>query len=96
MRVTRFAGGRGHLDAESNETGSADVSRTGHVNVWNRVAAVCLFVVLTFAGALDVFALVTRQDEYQEFDRDGVTFAEMIKQDAFDEFLTLPAYEHLS
>jgi hypothetical protein len=23
-------------------------------------------------------------------------FAEMIKQDTFDEFLTLPAYEHLT
>ena len=39
-----------------------------------------LFVVLTLAGALDVFALVTSQGEYQEFDRDGVAFAEMIKQ----------------
>jgi preprotein translocase subunit Sss1 len=45
----------------------------------HRVLAVSLFVVLTFAGALDVFALVTSQGEYQEFDRDGVTFAEMIK-----------------
>jgi hypothetical protein len=49
-------------------------------NAWNRVLAGGLFVVLTFAGALDVFALVTGQGEYQEFDRDGVTFAEMIKQ----------------
>src|SRR5438067_9261603 len=48
--------------------------------VWNRIAAGVLFVVLTLAGALDVFALLTRQGEYQEFDRDGVTFAEMIKQ----------------
>jgi hypothetical protein len=35
---------------------------------------------LTLAGGLDIFALVTRQGEYQEFDRDGVTFAEMVKQ----------------
>ena len=47
---------------------------------WNRVLAGGLFVVLTLAGALDVFALITRQGEYQEFDRDGVAFAEMIKQ----------------
>ena len=46
----------------------------------NRVLAGTLFVVLTLAGALDVFALITRQGEYQEFDRDGATFAEMIKQ----------------
>ena len=35
---------------------------------------------LTLAGGLDVFALVTRQGEYQEFDRDGVAFAEIVKQ----------------
>ena len=48
--------------------------------IFNRVAAGSLFVLLTLAGGLDVFALVTRQGEYQEFDRPGVTFAEMIKQ----------------
>ena len=35
---------------------------------------------LTLAGGLDVFALVTGQGEYQEFDRNGLTFAEIIKQ----------------
>jgi len=49
-------------------------------NAWNRGLAASLFILLTLAGGLDVFALVTRQGEYQEFDRDGVTFAEMIKQ----------------
>jgi hypothetical protein len=44
------------------------------------VLAGALFVVLTLAGALDVFALMTSQGEYQEFDRNGVAFAEMIKQ----------------
>src|SRR5882762_8507864 len=47
---------------------------------WHRVLAAGLFVVLTLAGALDVFALITKQGEYQEFDHDGVIFAEMIKQ----------------
>jgi len=47
---------------------------------WQRQLAIDLFVVLTLAGGLDVFALVTSQGEYQEFDRDGVNFAEMIKQ----------------
>jgi hypothetical protein len=46
----------------------------------NRVLAAALFVVLTLAGGLDVFALLTQQGEYQEFDRDGVNFAELIKQ----------------
>lgn len=49
-------------------------------NIPQRVCAGALFVMLTLAGGLDVFALVTRQGEYQEFDRDGVTFAEIVKQ----------------
>ncbi len=56
------------------------LARLWEGKTWNRVLAGGLFVVLTFAGALDVFALVTSQGEYQEFDRDGVMFAEMIKQ----------------
>jgi hypothetical protein len=48
--------------------------------VTNRVMAVGLFVMLTLAGALDVFVLLSRQGEYQEFDRDGVAFAEIVKQ----------------
>jgi len=48
--------------------------------VGKRVLAASLFVLLTLAGALDVFPLLTGQGEYQEFDRDGVTFAEVIKQ----------------
>lgn len=46
----------------------------------HRVLAAVLLVMLTLAGGLDVFALLTRQGEYQEFDRDGVSFAEMVKQ----------------
>lgn len=49
-------------------------------NIAQRVCAAALFVILTLAGGLDVFALVTRQGEYQEFDRDGVAFAEIVKQ----------------
>jgi len=47
---------------------------------WHRVLAAGLFVVLTLAGGLDVFAVITRQSESKEFDHDGVIFAEMIKQ----------------
>jgi len=39
--------------------------------------AATLFVVLTLAGALDVFFL---KGNYQEFDRDGINLAETIKQ----------------
>lgn len=56
------------------------LARLWEGNVWNRSLAAGLLVVLTLAGGLDVFALVTRQGEYQEFDRDGLTFAEIIKQ----------------
>jgi hypothetical protein len=47
---------------------------------FSRVTAATLLVMLTLAGGLDVYALASRQGEYQEFDRDGVTFAEAIKQ----------------
>jgi len=56
------------------------LARLWEGKAWNRVLAAGLFVVLTLAGGLDVFALVTGQGEYQEFDRNGVTFAEIIKQ----------------
>ena len=46
----------------------------------HRLCAAVLLVMLTLAGGLDVFALLTRQGEYQEFDRDGVSFAEIVKQ----------------
>jgi len=46
----------------------------------NRMLAAALFVMLTLSGALDVVPLLLRQGEYQEFDREGIAFAEMIKQ----------------
>ena len=46
----------------------------------NRLSAVALFVLLTLAGGLDVAALISAHDEFQEFDREGIVFAEMIKQ----------------
>ncbi|HEU5236695.1 MAG TPA: hypothetical protein VFU37_06110 [Pyrinomonadaceae bacterium] len=56
------------------------LARLWNGSIGHRVCAAALFIMLTLAGALDVFALLTRQGEYQEFDRDGVTFAEVIKQ----------------
>jgi hypothetical protein len=46
----------------------------------NRVLAVTLFVMLTLSGTLDVIPLLMRQGQYQEFDSEGIAFAEMIKQ----------------
>ena len=48
--------------------------------MFSRVMAGTLFVLLTLAGGLDVYALVSKQGEYQEFDSDGIAFAETIKQ----------------
>src|SRR5262249_37004771 len=48
-------------------------------SIWKRLAAAALFVMLTLAGGLDVAALIMRHGEYQEFDRDGIAFAEVIK-----------------
>ncbi|MEO8436666.1 MAG: hypothetical protein ABI596_17340 [Pyrinomonadaceae bacterium] len=45
-----------------------------------RILAGCLFVALTLAGGLDVYALVTSQGEYREFDRDGIQFAQMVRE----------------
>ena len=56
------------------------LARLWESNVWNRLLATGLFVVLTLAGGLDVFPLLTGQGEYQEFDRNGANFAEIIKQ----------------
>ncbi len=47
---------------------------------WRRGVAVVLFVVVTLAGALDVAAIALRRNEYQVFDRNGIEFAELIKQ----------------
>ncbi|PYS82872.1 MAG: hypothetical protein DMF70_07450 [Acidobacteria bacterium] len=56
------------------------LARLWEGKAWHRVLAASLFLMLTLAGALDVFALMPRQGEYQEFDRDGIDFAELIKQ----------------
>jgi hypothetical protein len=56
------------------------LARLWEGSVGSRVLAGAFLVILTLAGGLDVFALLTSQGEYQEFDRDGVNFAEMIKQ----------------
>jgi uncharacterized membrane protein len=41
--------------------------------------ALVLFGCITFAGALDVAAIVLRSNQYQVFDSNGVGFAELVK-----------------
>jgi hypothetical protein len=65
-------------------------------NVALRVVAAALFVSLTLAGALDVWRVVYRTTEHGEFDRDGIRFAEMIKQQTPPRALILnaPTFNH--
>jgi hypothetical protein len=46
----------------------------------HRVAAVLLFVGVTFAGALDVAGITLRSIKYQVFDAAGMRFAELVKE----------------
>lgn len=56
------------------------LARLWEQHVGQKVLAASLFVILTLAGGLDIFPLLTGQGEYQEFDRNGVAFAESIKE----------------
>jgi len=63
-------------------------------NLGNRIGAVALFVMLTLSGGLDVAALISAHDEFQEFDREGIAFAEMIKQQTPPRAMILHAPVH--
>ena len=45
-----------------------------------RAVAIILFVVVTFAGALDVAGIVLRSTDYGIFDSSGIAFAELVKE----------------
>ncbi len=66
------------------------------VNMAARVAAILLFISLTLAGALDVWRVVYGTTTLGEFDRNGVLFAEMIKQQTEPRALILnaPTFNH--
>jgi hypothetical protein len=49
-------------------------------NLALRAVACLLFVSLTLSGALDVWRVISRTTEHEEFDRDGIRFAQMIRQ----------------
>jgi len=63
-------------------------------NLGNRIGAVALFVMLILSGGLDVAALISAHDEFQEFDREGIAFAEMIKQQTPPRAMILHAPVH--
>jgi len=70
------------------------ISRLWRGNASRRILAGGLFVALTLAGALDVFALVTGQGAFREFDRDGIQFSELIKQQTPQRAMVLHAPIH--
>lgn len=70
------------------------LARLWQGKTWNRVLAAALLVVLTAAGALDVYALAAGRDDYGEFDRDGVAFAEKIREQTAPRAMILHAPIH--
>jgi hypothetical protein len=59
-----------------------------------KIAAIACFIVLTLAGALDVWRTISGQINYKVFDRDAVKIAELIKQKTAPNamFLNAPTY----
>ena len=61
-----------------------------------RLASAALLVVLTLAGALDVWRVVSEASAQREFDRGGIAFAELVKRETAPRSLILhaPTYNH--
>jgi hypothetical protein len=56
-----------------------------------RLAGATALVVLTLAGGLDVWRAVSGQTEYGEFDRDGIAFAALVREQTAPDALVLNA-----
>jgi len=70
------------------------LARLWHQGKVRRVLAVALFVCVTLAGSLDVAAIALRSTKYQVFDRDGIEFAEIVKQQTQPRSLVIHAPVH--
>jgi len=72
------------------------LARLWRMNWPARVGAAALVFVLTFAGALDVWRVVSRASEQREFDAGGVAFAELVRRETAPRSLVLhaPTYNH--
>jgi hypothetical protein len=72
------------------------LARLWRMNVWTRLMTVALICVLTLAGALDVWRVISEASEQREFDRDGVAFASVVEQETAPRSLILhaPTYNH--
>ncbi|HEY0097723.1 MAG TPA: hypothetical protein VGB76_02115 [Pyrinomonadaceae bacterium] len=71
-------------------------ARLWRLHAATRVAAIVLLLVLTLAGGLDVWRVVSEASEQREFDRAGVAFAEIVKSQTAPRSLILhaPTYNH--
>ncbi|MDT7541016.1 MAG: hypothetical protein QOE33_920 [Acidobacteriota bacterium] len=72
------------------------LARLWRMNLATRIASVALICVLTLAGALDVWRVVSEASEQREFDRDGVAFASTVERETAPRSLILhaPTYNH--
>jgi hypothetical protein len=59
-----------------------------------KAIAVCLFVCVTLAGALDVAAIVLRSSSYEVFNAQGIGFAELIKRETPPRAMVIHAPVH--
>jgi hypothetical protein len=72
------------------------LARLWRINIWTRLMTFALIILLTLAGALDVWRVVSESSEQREFDRDGVAFASVVEQETAPRSLILhaPTYNH--
>jgi hypothetical protein len=72
------------------------LARLWRGGVLYRAMAMALLVSLTLAGGLDVWRIISHASEFREFDRDGIAFSEMIRQDTAPRALVLhaPTFNH--
>ena len=61
---------------------------------WQRVLGILLFIGVTFAGALDVVSIAVGSGKFQVFDRNGIAFAELIKEQTSPRSLIIHAAVH--
>jgi hypothetical protein len=72
------------------------LARLWRTNAALKLMTGVLIALLTCAGALDVWRVVSGASEQREFDRDGVAFAELLKRETAPRSLILhaPTYNH--
>ncbi len=70
------------------------ISRLWRLGGVRRIAAVVLFVCVTLAGALDVAAIVLRENKYEVFLASGISFAEMMKRETPPQAVVIHAPVH--